>query len=178
MTFLWKSVEQYFTVVLFFFFNFVHFVILENLDLALSGVKRFIHANLVACLFLFDATCRFCVNQCSNPGYCAAQALRQDIITLPQGVPANNIVARLVPFFPPYMASMRYYCEFQYSFSVNPSPFAIRMLGSELVVYTKETLSRAAMHQMQVTANLFYMDGRLACRTVFTVYIDVAKFSF
>ena len=42
MTIHWKAVEQYFTVAL---FNFNQFVILENLlvlDLALSGVKEWI----------------------------------------------------------------------------------------------------------------------------------------
>ena len=43
MTICWKAVEQYFTIVLFFFFDFNQFVILENLtiilDLVLSGVK-------------------------------------------------------------------------------------------------------------------------------------------
>ena len=42
MTIRWKAVEQYFTIVLFVFFNVTQFVILENLsilDLALPGVK-------------------------------------------------------------------------------------------------------------------------------------------
>ena len=45
MTIHWKAVEQYFTVVLFAFFNFPQFVILNNLsflDLVLSGVKGLI----------------------------------------------------------------------------------------------------------------------------------------
>ena len=46
MTIHWKAVEQYFTAVLFVFFNFTQFVIFENLsilDLALSGIKGFIY---------------------------------------------------------------------------------------------------------------------------------------
>ena len=42
MTIHWKAVEQYFTVVLFVFFNFNQFVILENLlilYLGISGMK-------------------------------------------------------------------------------------------------------------------------------------------
>ncbi|PFX30360.1 hemicentin-1-like isoform X2 [Stylophora pistillata] len=121
----------------------------------------------------------FCVNQCSTPGYyCTAQATRQEVFTLPLGFPANTDVARLIPFFPPYMASLRYYCQFQYVFSTQPSPFGIRMLGNEAVIYTKHKLEKADIHQLQVTADLHYMDGTLACRTVFTVYIDISKFSF
>ena len=107
-----------------------------------------------------------------------SQATRQEVFTLPLGFPANTDIARLIPFFPPYMASLQYYCQFQYAFSVQPSPFGIRMLANEATIYTKEKLEKAGIHQLQVTADLFYMDGTLACRTVFTVYIDVARFSF
>lgn len=76
------------------------------------------------------------------------------------------------------MTSLQYYCQFKYVFSVQPSPFGIRMLTNEAMIYTKEKLEKAGIHQLQVTAELFYMDGTLACRTVFTVYIDVSRFSF
>lgn len=76
------------------------------------------------------------------------------------------------------MASLRYYCQFQYTFSTQPSPFGIRMLGNQAVIFTKEKLGKAGIHQLQVTADLHYMDGTLACRTVFTVYIDISRFSF
>ena len=53
MTIHWKDVEQFFTVVMFFFFNFPQLVILEKLlmlDLALSGLKglksQFFHSLL------------------------------------------------------------------------------------------------------------------------------------
>lgn len=121
----------------------------------------------------------FCVNQCSTPGYyCTAQATRQEVFTLPLGFPADTDIARLIPFFPPFMASLRYYCQFQYTFSTQPSPFGIRMLGNQAVIFTKEKLGKAGIHQLQVTADLHYMDGTLACRTVFTVYIDISRFSF
>ena len=76
------------------------------------------------------------------------------------------------------MVSLQYYCQFQYVFSVQPSPFGIRMLANEATIYSKEKLKKAGIHQLQVTADLIYMDGTLACRTVFTVYIDVSRFSF
>lgn len=76
------------------------------------------------------------------------------------------------------MTSLQYYCQFKYVFSVQPSPFGIRMLTNEAMIYTKEKLEKAGIHQLQVTAELFYMDRTLACRTVFTVYIDVSRFSF
>ena len=128
------------------------------------------------CLFISPS--RFCVNQCSVPGYCAPQAFRQEVLPLPLEFPANTNIARLIPFFPPYMASLQYYCQFQYTFEVQPSPFGIRLLANEAMIYTKQKLEKAGIHKLRVTADLFYMDGTLACRTVFTVYIDVAKFSF
>lgn len=76
------------------------------------------------------------------------------------------------------MASLQYYCQFQYTFEVQPSPFGIRLLANEAMIYTKQKLEKAGIHKLRVTADLFCMDGTLACRTVFTVYIDVAKFSF
>ena len=121
---------------------------------------------------------RFCLNQCSGQGYCAPQAIRQEVLPLPLHVPANTNIARLIPFFPPYMASLQYYYQFQYTFTVQPSPFGIRLFANETVIYTKQRLEKAGMHKLHVTADLFYVDGTLACRTVFTVYIDVARFSF
>lgn len=142
-----------------------------------SSLKT-LHLIELVFFVLFFLHTRFCVNQCSAPGYCAAQATRQEVFTLPLGFPANTDIARLIPFFPPYMTSLQYYCQFQYVFSVQPSPFGVRMLADEAMIYSKEKLEKAGIHQLQVTADLYYMDGTLACRTVFTVYIDVARYSF
>lgn len=121
----------------------------------------------------------FCVNQCSSPGYCGAtQAVRQEVLPLPLNFPANTDIARLVPFFPPYMTSFQYYYQFQYTFTVQPSPFDIKLLGNEAVIYSKQKVEKAGMHQLRVTADLFYMDKTLACRTIFKVYIDVSRFNF
>ena len=76
------------------------------------------------------------------------------------------------------MASLQYYYQFQHTFTVHPSPFGIRLFANEAVIYTKQSLEKAGMHKLHVTADLFYIDGTLACRTVFTVYIDVARLSF
>lgn len=121
---------------------------------------------------------RFCVNQCQGLGYCAPQAVRQEVLPLPLDFPANTDIARLIPFFPPYMTSLQYYYQFDYTFTVQPSPFGIRLFANEAVIYTKQKLEKAGMHKLQVTADMLYVGGTLACRTVFTVYIDVSRFSF
>ena len=141
-------------------------------------MKEFVIFSGIFVFITFFSSSRFCVNQCSVPGYCAPQAFRQEVLPLPLEFPANTNIARLIPFFPPYMASLQYYCQFQYTFEVQPSPFGIRLLANEAMIYTKQKLEKAGIHKLRVTADLFYMDGTLACRTVFTVYIDVAKFSF
>lgn len=121
----------------------------------------------------------FCVNQCSSAGYCGAtHAIRQEVLPLPLEVPANTDIARLIPFFPPYMTAFQYYFQFSYTFTVQPSPFGIKLFANEAIIYTKQKLEKAGMYQLRVTADLFYIDGTLACRTVFTVYIDVSRFSF
>ena len=76
------------------------------------------------------------------------------------------------------MLAQPYRCRFQYHFSVSPSPFGVKQAGNEAIVYAAKELATPGVHQLQVTANLVYLDGRLACRTVFTVYIDIAKFNF
>ena len=43
---------------------------------------------------------RFCLNQYSGQGYCAPQAIRQEMLPLPLHVPVNTNIARLIPFFP------------------------------------------------------------------------------
>ena len=76
------------------------------------------------------------------------------------------------------MTSFQYYYQFQYTFTVQPSPFDIKLLGNEAVIYSKQKVEKAGMHQLRVTADLFYMDKTLACRTIFKVYIDVSRFNF
>ena len=135
--------------------------------------------NSITVIFFLVFVCRFCVNSCPNPSFCTPEAIRYNAITLPQGFPSSVDVAQLIPYLPPsVLGNPGLYCQFSYSFAINSSPFGIKQFGNHGILYTTKKLDASGMYKLQVTADLKYADGTLACRTEFTVYIDVAKYRF
>ena len=121
---------------------------------------------------------RYCVNSCNVPGYCTPQALRYYTVTLPLGVPAGQDLLRLIPYYPPYLLSRSVSCEFKYIFNDNSSPFGVRKLGNQAIVFANHPLVKPGMHQLDVKADIKYADGSSTCKTEFKIYIDVARYLF
>ncbi|KAK3730033.1 hypothetical protein QZH41_009543, partial [Actinostola sp. cb2023] len=119
----------------------------------------------------------YCLQPCSS-GFCIPQALRYYTVKLSLGVPANQDLLHLIPYYPSYLQAGLLICDFKYYFPDNSTPFGIRQIGNQAVIFTIKPLVHPGMHQLEVKADIKYADGSLACVTDFTVYIDVAKYLF